>query len=354
MPIDNLVLLMLALGCGLCLTARADASDALRDLAARHHLLIGPAVGKHLWTTDPVYAAVLAREFNILTAENDMKWAAIHPERDRFNWNASDPYVAFAEAHGMRVRGHTLCWHAPFNPAWLEESGFARDALIGVLSNHIATVVGRYRGRVAMWDVVNEAVADEAPHGLRPTIWSRTIGPEYLDLAFRAAHAADPGATLVYNDYGGEAEGGKADAIHALVAGMLERGVPVHAVGFQMHILDIDAESLARNLARFAQLGVAIHITELDVRLPLPADAAALARQADVYRKVLNVCLREPACRVVQTWGFTDAYSWIPKFFPGHGAALPFDAEYQPKPAWAAMLEALATAEVVPRGGVHD
>jgi len=336
------VLMMLGLLGGLCVSACAENAVALRELAARRGVLIGAAVGKHIWRANPAYGAVLAREFNILTAENDMKWRAIHPERDRFDWSASDPYVDFAEAHGMQVRGHTLCWHAPFNPTWLEESGFTRVDLIGLLSNHIDTVVGRYRGRVAMWDVVNEAVADEAPHGLRSTIWSQTLGPDYLDLAFRAAHAADPGATLVYNDYGGEAECAKADAIYALVASMRARGVPVHAVGFQMHIVDIDAESFARNLARFAKLGVDLHITELDVRLPTPPDGEALRRQGEIYRKVLRTCLLQPACRVIQMWGISDAYSWIPAYFPGHGAALPLDADFQPKPAWLALREELA------------
>ncbi len=315
----------------------------LRELAERHGLRIGPAVGQHLLRNHPVYAAVLAREFNILTAENDMKWAAIHPERERFNWDASDPYVAFAEAHGMLVRGHTLTWHAPYNPAWLEEGGFSRAELIDIYTNHIKTVVGRYRGRVAMWDVVNEALADKPPYELRDTIWSRVIGPDYLDIAFRAAHAADPDAILVYNDYSVEEPGNKADALFNLVSGLLARGAPVHAVGFQMHIMDIDPQKLAANLARFAALGVDLHITEMDVRLPLPVDAAALERQADIYRKVLEVCLNEPACKVFQTWGFTDAFSWIPRHFPGLGAALPLDADFQPKPAWMAMREALSS-----------
>jgi endo-1,4-beta-xylanase len=318
-------------------------APTLAALAARHGWWIGPAVSARALAADPAYAETLGREFNVLTPENEMKWGPVHPHPAGYDFAPADAIVAFARSRGLAVHGHTLVWHNQ-NPAWLAESAASREAMIGHLRQHIATVAGRYAGVAAAWDVVNEAVVEDG--SLRPTLWLERVGPDYVDLAFRAAGAAAQQARLLYNDYGIEEPNPKSDGVYRLLSGMLARGVPLHGVGFQMHLglAGVDPQGLARNLQRFADLGLQLYVTEMDVRIDLPATAPKLARQAAVYRSVVEVCLAQPACRALQTWGFTDKYSWIPRFRPGFGAALLLDESYAPKPAYHAVREALARA----------
>ncbi len=318
-------------------------TTSLRDLADGHGLRVGAAMNLTALRTEPRYGEALAREFDIVTPENEMKWAEIHPQRLTYDFADADEIVAFAAARGMVVRGHTLVWHEQ-NPSWL--NAVSGGEMADVLRDHIAAVVGRYAGRyVAAWDVVNEAVDDDGT--LRNTIWRQRLGNGYVDTAFRLAHAADPDATLVYNDYGTETINVKSTAVYSLLRDMVARAVPVHAVGFQMHITTagIDLESFRENIRRFASLGLQIHITELDVRSQLPPNLIA---QADVYRSVLDVCLEFSACKTFQMWGFTDAHSWIPDRFPGFGAALIFDENYRTKPAYDALSDRLSLAPRTP------
>jgi len=316
----------------------------LRELATQRGLWIGPCVASTPLATEPAYAETLRREFNVVTPENDMKWALIHPARGRYDFARADAITGFATANGMAVHGHTLVWHNQ-NPAWLTSTAWPRDEAITLLREHIAAVAGHYAGTVAAWDVVNEAIANDG--SLRQTPWLDWIGPDYLAIAFRAAAEADPQAKLLYNDYGAEAVNAKSDGIYRLLSDLLGAGVPVHGIGFQCHLaidgLDIarDRASFARNLQRFAALGLELYVTEMDVRLPLPATAGSLAHQAEIYRGVLEACLAQPAFRGFQTWGFTDKYSWIPHRFLGQGAALPLDEHYRPKPAYDALRECL-------------
>jgi endo-1,4-beta-xylanase len=322
-----------------------SAEAPLRDLAETRGRQIGAAVAYDALQGEQEYREVLGREFNMLTAENVFKFDALHPAPDRYDWAAADAIVSFAEAHGMRVRGHTLVWHNQL-PSWVTEGGYTRDELIAILRDHIHTVVGHYRGRVAAWDVVNEAVNDDGT--LRDTLWLRGIGPEYLDLVFQWAREADPDALLFYNDYGGEGLGTKSDAIYDLVAGMRQRGVPIDGVGLQMHITANyypPLDDLAANIQRLGDLGLVVHITEMDVRIEHPVTEDKLAQQANVYRDALEVCLQADHCTAFVLWGFTDRHSWIPGFFPGTSAALIFDEQYQAKPAYYALREALAGSQ---------
>lgn len=315
----------------------------LRSLAQARGRYIGAAVAPGPLLSEPVYAETLAREFNMLTPENALKFGRTHPSRDRYTFQDADAIVAFAQANGMAVRGHTLVWHEVL-PRWLTAGAFARDELLAILHEHITTVVGRYRGRIAAWDVVNEALGSDGVW--RNTFWYKTIGPEYVDLAFRWAREADPQARLFYNDYGGEGLGRKSDAIYALARGMKQRGVPIDGVGLQMHVrLDASPEpaDVVASLQRLAALGLEVHITEMDVRIQGQATEEKLARQASIHRDMLRVCLAAENCRAFVFWGFTDRHSWIPRYFPGWGAALPFDEAYRPKPAYRALIEALST-----------
>jgi endo-1,4-beta-xylanase len=320
--------------------ASARGHHALRDLAARHNFWIGAAVAYSPLTTEVPYRDILAREFNILTPDNALKWAATEPHQDQYTLDQADTIVNFGLANSLVIHGHNLCWEQ-FNPTWLTSGNFSRDDLIAILCNHIFTVAGRYSGDLVAWDVVNEAVAIDG--SLAPGIWRDGLGPDYLDWAYQFARAADPGALLVYNDWGAEGVNTKSTAIYNLIADMLDRGIPIDGIGFQMHIdlNGINYASFAQNLQRFANLGLALFVTEMDVRIQLPATADKLARQAQVYRNVLSTCLDQSACRALQMWGFTDKYSWIPGFYPGYGAALIFDENYPPKPAYYALRDEL-------------
>lgn len=333
-----------AAACLLALVAAPAAADTLRNLAAEAGLRVGTAVDVVPLREDAAYARLVAREFDLVTPENAMKFSVIQPERGRFDFSQADALVEFAAAHDMAVNGHVLVWHQQL-PAWLEHGGFGRDALIAILRAHIRTVVGRYRGRVVSWDVAAEAVDEQGK--LRETFWSRGIGPDYLTLAFQWTHEADPGAELRYNDYGGEGLSAKSDGIFMLMSALRTAGAPLHGVGLQMHVSVDDAPKPAdvrANLRRLAAIGLATHITEMDVQLTLPADRSALKRQALVYRDTLRACLDVPTCRSFSTWGATDRYSWIPAFFPGRGDALLFDVDGEPKPAHASVVRVLRDA----------
>ncbi|GET35554.1 endo-1,4-beta-xylanase [Microseira wollei] len=319
------------------------AVTSLRSLAQNRGIVIGAAVAINALRNEPVYREVLAREFSSLTAENAMKFRFLHPKRERYDFTDADTLVTFAEDNNMKVRGHTLVWHIEL-PQWLTEGKFTRQQLLQILRDHIYTVVGHYRGQVFAWDVVNEGIGDN--NGLRDTIWLREIGPEYIDLAFRWAQEADPKARLFYNDYGGEGLGAKSDAIYNLVRGMVQRGVPIHGVGLQMHVGLNNAPppaDVAANIQRFAALGLDVHITEMDVQIQnaTGTQAERFAAQAKIYRDLLGVCLSKRNCQAFVLWGFTDKHSWIPWFTKKPDAALIFDNFYRPKPAYNALKEVL-------------
>ncbi|RIH86744.1 Endo-1,4-beta-xylanase Z [Meiothermus luteus] len=316
------------------LMALAQSGPPLRALAEKRNFQIGAAVEPSLLLQEPEYARILAQEFNLVVAENVMKWGALQTSRGQYNFALADLLMDFAQKNRMAVRGHTLVWHQQL-PRWMYGS-FSPAEMEAILREHIQTVVGRYRGRIAYWDVVNEAVGDDAK--LRPTPFE--VLPDYLEKAFRLAREADPQAKLFYNDYGAEGLGPKSDAIYALLKGLKERGVPLDGVGFQVHVdlgFSPGAVRMAENLERFARLGLEIHITEMDVRLSGPGSRAErLEKQAQVYREVMRVCLGQPRCKAFTLWGFTDAHSWRSASEP-----LIFDADYKPKPAYLALQQAL-------------
>lgn len=313
----------------------------LRALAKPRGLWLGAAAAYNPLIQDANYGPVFGQEFNILTPENDMKWGPIHPGINQYNFTRADALMQHAADYGMYGHGHALVWHNQ-NPAWLTNGNFTRDQMIDILADHIYTVAGRYSGSLLAWDVVNEAFNDNGT--LRSTIWSQRLGLDYLEWAFWLAVDADPYAVLVYNDYGAEVVNAKSNAIYNMALNMLGNGTPLHGIGFQVHttINGFNYASFERNMQRFADLGLYVLITELDVRMQLPVTDQKLAMQAEVYRNVLSSFLRIPTALAFQTWGFTDRYSWVPGSFPGFGAALPLDADYNPKPAYYALAKVLA------------
>ncbi len=350
-PLYALALLVAALMGSACSTVDAPPEEdepdltTLRGLADQRDFFVGAAVGTGLIAQNAAYAEVLAREFNMVTPENAMKMGALRPNQQSFDFADADAIVDFAERNEMAVRGHTLVWHTQV-PSWVANGSWSREQLMGILEDHIKSVVGHYKGRIAAWDVVNEAVADNGT--MRSTIWMDVIGPEYIAMAFQWAHEADPDASLFYNDYSAEGMGNKSNAVYELVSDLRDEGVPIHGVGLQMHLThdtSLRASDVSANIARLGELGLEVHITEMDVRMPLPATDAKLAQQADVFQTMLEVCLEAWNCTSFVLWGFTDRYSWIPSFLEGYGAALIFDDDLEPKFAYDAMRNALEQAD---------
>lgn len=321
-------------------------AGTLRGSAQMRGVQIGASVDEDALRDDAEYAATLAREFNSLTPENSMKFDALHPAPFHYEFAGGDAVVDFAEQHNMQVHGHVLVWHEQL-PAWLINGHWTQAQLRMILREYIFRVVGHYREHIKIWDVVSEAIDDNG--AMRQTFWSQGIGPDYIALAFQWAHEADPEAVLLYNDYGGEGGGPKADAIYKLLQGLRAQGVPVNAVGLQMHTsveAAPDIQAVSANMARLNSLGLNVFITEMDVMIKLPVTPAKLQAQADIYRDVLNTCLSASNCHHFTLWGFTDRHSWIPGFFPGNGAALIFDEQMQPKPSYRAIMNVLSTTTI--------
>lgn len=314
---------------------------SLRNLGAQHSIPIGVSIDTDALETDKDYRALVSREFSMVTPENIMKFEEIHPERDQYNFEPVDALMTFAAEHGMVVHGHVLVWHQQL-PDWLLNGNFDRDTLKSILREHIHTVVGRYRGRIAIWDVASEVLDEKGT--LLDTFWSRGIGPDYLELAFNWAHEADPSAQLVYNEYGAEGLGAKSNGVLQLVTSLRNKGVPIDGVGLQMHATLDDApapKDVTSNIRRLARQGLEVHISEMDVAIEKPVTRRKLARQARIYADMLRVCLAGKPCRSFTVWGASDRYSWVPEHFPGLDAALLFDRKFRPKPAYRALLEVL-------------
>jgi endo-1,4-beta-xylanase len=327
-------------------------TTTLRGLTSAKGRSFGVSVDATFFGANPAaYDAVVAREFNLIVAGNVMKWSSIHRDsRYSYRWTNPDSMVAFAQANGMKVRGHTLVWYQQ-NPAWLTNTTWDPETLKVVLKEHIDSVVGHYKGKVLAWDVVNEAFND-GTGSLRVTgsPWATTLGAGYIDLAFQEARVADPAALLFYNDYNLETPGLKQDSVFARISGMKSRGIPIDGIGFQAHFqVNADAsgvpskETLIATFNRFAALGLKIHITELDIRVRTPgATAAELAAQNQGFANVTAACLAVAACEAMVVWGLNDGESWVNSTFPGYGQALLFDDSYSRKATYNAVSSALS------------
>ncbi|MFE9447286.1 endo-1,4-beta-xylanase [Streptomyces sp. NPDC006739] len=342
----GLSLASLVTGLALLLAApAAHAADTpLRDLAAAKGKVIGTAVTGSKLTG--AYGDIAGAQFSSLTPGNAMKWGTVEPAQGTFDWTEADQIVAFAQAHNQQVRGHTLVWHNQ-NPSWLTNGSWTPAQLSGLLQNHISTEVGRYKGKIASWDVVNEPFNEDGTY--RPTLWYDGLGADYIANALTWAHAADPAAKLYINDYNVEGVNAKSTALYNLVKSLKARGVPIDGVGLQAHlILGQVPSTLQQNIQRFADLGVDVAITELDIRMALPADSAKLAQQKADFTSVVAACVAVTRCVNVTVWGFTDSDSWVPGTFPGYGAATPYDENYAPKPAYYGISGALGGTTPTP------
>ncbi|GMH51073.1 hypothetical protein TrRE_jg5602 [Triparma retinervis] len=257
----------------------------------------------------------------------------------------------------MAFRGHNFIW-SRFNPSWLED-GFSSDELVEILRNHIETVGTRYTNKTLAWDVVNEAIDDDAESSIRKCVWNNITASDaspddytnYIDLAFKVARSADPFAKLFYNDYNvASSEGwsaGKSNAMFDMVKGMKDRGIPIDGVGFQLHVgtgYDM-IEGVKKNMERYHDIGIEVHITELDLACENKPEEnkncvwgdGAQQQQAETYAALLQACLDSPACTNFETWGFSDAHSWL----EDGTHPLPFDENYEEKFAVESMRQVL-------------
>jgi endo-1,4-beta-xylanase len=322
-------------------------AGTLRAAATKHGRKVGVALATWFFG-DQQYQELAAREYDSLTAENEMKWYATEPEPGRFTFDGGDRLVLFAEANGMRVRGHALVWHNQLAP-WVKL--LAGKELHAAMLRHVTETTKHYRGRIAQWDVVNESVDDAGK--LRADSPFTALGRAYVADAFRAAHAADPKAELYYNDYDVEDHASpKSQGAYELVKWLKESGVPIHGMGFQMHVDPRrwpTKERMQETFERYAALGLSIELTEIDVPLgELPGTPAEkLAAQKTLTDGVVSACLAVKACTGMTFWGLTDKQSWLstaewaPLRGKGPHRPLPFDENYQPKPMHAGILEAL-------------
>lgn len=326
------------------ISSREGGTLSLRRLAELRRFYVGVSTAPQ-FLDDPGYAELLASQFNMLAAENAMKWEVVHPEPERYDFSQGDALVAFAKANGMAVYGHALVWDLQ-QPAWLIHGEYSREEWMQILCRHIKTVVSRYRGYIYAWDVVNEAFQNNG--ALRDTLWLRKIGPEYIAMAFQWAREADPQALLIYNEFFAEGLNQKSQAVYSLMQGLLRQGIPIDGVGLQMHVWlwgPPTRHELLANMRRLAELGLAAHITEMDVRTQYSRDSQAeeLAVQAEVYRQAFSACLEAPNCNVFVAWGLTDRYSWIPEHTGQPDAPLLFDRQGKPKPAFGALWDLLSS-----------
>jgi endo-1,4-beta-xylanase len=332
---------------------------SLRDRAAAKGLIYGSQSLYSSLTKNPAYAARFVQECSMLVPGLELKWKALRPSPDRFDFTRADWMAEFAQTHGMLFRGHTLVWYKDL-PSWFEEIVNSRNAE-QVLLKHIATVAGHYAGRMHSWDVVNEAVAtrqNKTNDRLRKSPWLEFLGPDYIDIAFRAAAEADPRALLVFNENSLESDTPTHESKRIAVLKLLERlksnGTPVQALGIESHLgVGEDRPKFTRLrsfLSDVASLGLKILITELDVSdKNLPQDPMVRDRAvAQVYEDYLSVVLAEPAVISVITWGISDRYTWRSKQAPREDGApvrpLPFDAELRPKLAYNAIARAFEDA----------
>ena len=327
-----------------------DNTRGLKDYY-KEYFPIGVAVSPRALKTDE--AELILQQFNSITAENAMKMGPIHPGEKTYFWRDADSIAAFAQAHGLKLRGHTLCWHNQA-PRWFftDSAGktVTKEVLLQRLKDHITTVVQRYKGIIYAWDVVNEVISDKPGEYLRQSEFYKICGEDFIAKAFEWAHKADPGALLFYNDYN-EINPVKREKIYRLVKSLKDAGVPIHGLGLQGHwaVNEPSEPQLDSTIKRFAELGLKLQITELDISVyPKEHDARERKavdtntafteekerKQIEVYKTCFNIFRKyKQVISGVTFWNISDRHSWLDNF-PVRGRKdypLLFDKDLKPK-----------------------
>ncbi|BCY12757.1 endo-1,4-beta-xylanase [Actinoplanes sp. L3-i22] len=327
----------LAASAVLTFSPSANAATTLGSAAAAKGKYFGTAAAAYKFS-DSVYTGILDREFTMVTPENEMKWDATEPSQNSFSYSSADTIVNRAKANGQRVRGHALAWHSQ-QPGWV--SSLSGTALRNAMINHITNVATHYKGQLYAWDVVNEAFSDNGDGSRRSSNLQNT-GNDWIEVAFKTARAADSTTKLCYNDYNTDGVNAKSTAVYNMVKDFLARGVPIDCVGFQSHINSASPlpSDYQANLQRFADLGVEVQITELDI-------AGSGTAQATTYANVVKACLAVTKCAGITVWGIRDSDSWRSGDTP-----LLFDNSGNPKAAYNSVISAFGATTTSPSASV--
>ncbi|WP_171037967.1 endo-1,4-beta-xylanase [Dyadobacter luticola] len=335
----------------------AQTSKTLKE-AYKNYFPIGVAVAPR--NLSGPEAELITTQFSSITPENSMKMGPIHPEPDRYAWEQADAIVAFAQKNGLKVRGHNLCWHNQ-SPKWFftdnDGKQVTREVLLDRMKEHINAVAGRYKGKVYVWDVVNEAVPDTSESIYRKSKFYEIIGEDYIEKAFEYAHAADPDAKLFYNDYNTESAK-KREKIYQLLKKLKAKNVPVHGVGLQGHwsIYEPTAADLEKSITQFASLGLEVQITELDLsvypkeherRAKKSTDEGVLTpemvtKQTAQYKMLFDVFRKHKGTITSVTfWNVSDKSTWLDNFPVPNRKDYPllFDENYKLKPAFKQVVD---------------
>jgi len=349
------ILLILTIGIVSCKTKQPISKNDPRGLKDyyKNYFSIGVAVGKGNLIGEE--AALIKKHFNSITAENDMKMEMMQPLEGKFNWSNSDSIINFAVKNNIKVRGHNLCWHEQA-PSWLfigkDGKEVTKEVLLQRLKTHIETVVGRYKGKIYAWDVVNEAIDDDSTKYLRNSKWYQICGEDFIIKAFEYAHAADPNAKLYYNDYNTERPE-KRERLYKLLKSLKDKGVPIDGVGLQAHwsIQEPTKDELVTAIEKYSSLGLKIQFTELDISI-YPWEKNKRAKRADEsdtftneletqqmlkYKMVFEVFRKyKDVITNVTFWNISDRRTWLDSYpVPGRkNYPLLFDTQMQPKKAY--------------------
>jgi GH35 family endo-1,4-beta-xylanase len=353
----RLGILLVAVSMSVCLSQfnpmNAAPGDSLRSLAEKlksqgREFYIGCAVPSNFSSSDQ---NIVKTEFNIVTCENDMKIGTISPNKGQFNYSGGDRLVNFAQQNKMVVHGHAFVWHK-YNPWWVDGTRNMMESYINRVGNH-------FKEKIYAWDVVNEAfhrtgefrinaIGSNGQDGA--SIFGQRQGKQYIEAAFKAASKADPKTKLIYNDYAIETNDAKFNAVLAMVKDFKSRKIPIHAVGFQIHLgpdfTEAQAKGFGEKMQKLADLGIESYITEMDVGCSSKSQAGFEA-QAKIYGWVIKECLAQPMCRAFQVWGIRDSQSWrINPDSPEDRAIAPliFDDNGGKKPAYYAIQQAMQEA----------
>ncbi|KAJ9114911.1 Endo-1,4-beta-xylanase [Naganishia adeliensis] len=321
--------------------ADKDSLDNLANKAGKRYL--GTAIQSYHLVPDSAYVQILESQFDAITPENEMKWEVVEPTEGNFDFSGTDKIVAEAKKTGSMLRGHNICWDSQ-TPSWVTSiTDPAR--LKQVLKNHIQGVLGRYKDDLEYFDIVNEPINENGTY--KANVWYNVLGESYIETALRYAHEVAPKMKLCINEYNIESVNAKSKSMAEIARKLLAKGAPLHCIGLESHFIggstpkDIPA---AMNL--FSDQGLEVPMTELDVRIPVnandqPANATVAKEQVDDYYMSISACLGNSLCPGVSIWQFADPTSWIPGVFPGTGAALLYDAQYQPKSTYYVVQQAL-------------
>ncbi len=361
-PLIGLIVLFIvdstAMGCKKTATTQVTppASTTLKGTAA---FPMGSAVIASALKSNYYYQGTLLNEYNSMTADYEMKFDITEPQEGTYNYTPGDDIVNYATQHHLRMHGHNLIWHQAI-PNWVLAFNGDSSAWENLFATHIKNEATHYKGQVASWDVVNEALrddngamrnADATPNDGSGSIWRRHLGADYVARAFIYAHQADQTALLFYNDYGQEWLGAKLDSMIAMLNSLIKRGIPISGVGMQMHIdVNADTAAISEALRRLASTGLLVHISELDISVnPNNQTNAAFTPTLQIQQAALFEFIAKsyranvpPAQRFgITTWEFSDADSWITSYFYRQDWPLPFDANYNKKPGYFGLLKGL-------------